>query len=87
MPQDEDRTDIPRPGRSGSTEPQPERVQPSDAEPPQHSDEVRAGPGDAGRSDRPEPLPETRNESRRGRQALWLFLILAALAILLIALA
>lgn len=53
---------------------------------PQNPDEVRAGPGDAGRSEKPEPLPESPQEKRRGRQGLWLFLGLVILAIILLAL-
>ena len=36
---------------------------------PQSQGEVRAGPGDAGRQDRPERLPPQPGERRRGRQA------------------
>lgn len=44
-----------------------DRIQ--DTDPHRDKDEVRAGPGDAGRQDRPETLPRPPGDRRRGRQA------------------
>ncbi|MBN9885984.1 hypothetical protein [Salipiger abyssi] len=41
-----------------------------------HPHDVRAGPGDAGATDRPEHLPESREDRRQGRSATLLFLCL-----------
>ena len=44
-----------------------------------HPREVRAGPGDAGRQDRPETLPAEPGDRRRGQKAT---MLLAALVVL-----
>lgn len=43
------------------------------------SKEVRAGPGDAGRQDRPERLPERPGGRQKGRNAVMLFAVLCAI--------
>lgn len=42
-------------------------------------DEVRAGPGDAGRQSRPETLPERPGDREKGRQGIRLLAILCAI--------
>ncbi|APZ52689.1 hypothetical protein Ga0080574_TMP2355 [Salipiger abyssi] len=49
-----------------------------------HPHDVRAGPGDAGAMDRPEHLPESKEDRREGRSATTLFLWLLAAGVLLV---
>ncbi|WP_353474069.1 hypothetical protein PVT71_19270 [Salipiger sp. H15] len=49
-----------------------------------HPHETRAGPGDAGASDRPVPLPETPDTRGKGRSAVLLFVLLAVAALVII---
>ena len=51
---------------------------------PEHPRDVRAGPGDAGASDRPDHLPETPQDHRKGRSATKLFLVLLAVAVIVV---
>ncbi|WP_226623307.1 hypothetical protein [Alloyangia pacifica] len=49
-----------------------------------HPHETRAGPGDAGASDRPVQLPENPEMRGKGRRAILLFVVLAVAALLII---
>ena len=51
-------------------------------EPRRHSDDVAAGPGDAGREDRPEVRRDAPEHRRGGRQATALFAGLVALGLI-----
>ncbi len=51
-----------------------------------HPHETRAGPGDAGASDRPTRLPESPGSRRKGRRAVLLFVVLCVAALLVIGL-
>lgn len=53
---------------------------------PQHHDEVRAGPGDAGASDAPRRLPESRRTVKRRKSAnkLIVALLIGTVAIVLL---
>ncbi|MCA0938365.1 hypothetical protein LCM08_02230 [Salipiger pacificus] len=50
-----------------------------------HPHDVRAGPGDAGATDRPVQLPETPETRRMGRRAVLLFVGLGVAAVVIIA--
>lgn len=47
-----------------------------------HPRDVRAGPGDAGEADRPDHLPETAQDRRKGRSATRLLVALVALGVI-----
>lgn len=50
-------------------------------DPSSQPSEVRAGPGDAGRADKPKELPHLPQEKRKGRQAIGLLAGLLALGV------